>query len=227
MARLNQLALLLVCVTSALCDDAPTGTGMVQKSGQVKQKDGSVSRLTKLSDVDCHLEQDTTTDQDGAVSTIIIDYDKGKSVLLKSQAPDVCYVRDIPQDEMQAQEEHCEDGQTPLKPGSLREERVYREGGEVTQDVLSQDLAEPCKGRRLVALIEVTDKESDAASSAPDKRSCATTMRTECRNEPVGCGTHCVRYGWWWGANTCKEYKYQCEYGNRCDDIPTTVCTSR
>ncbi|KAK7474476.1 hypothetical protein BaRGS_00034298 [Batillaria attramentaria] len=96
-----------ICVAVSHGGTVAFGEGFVQTEAEEVHPDGTVVHLSKTSDVDCTFEQDTATLEDGYVSVILKDFTVGKSVLLDSKDPDVCYVRDIPKEEMAKHAKDC------------------------------------------------------------------------------------------------------------------------
>ncbi|KAK7474475.1 hypothetical protein BaRGS_00034297, partial [Batillaria attramentaria] len=212
-------SLIAVYMASAIAALPQLDEGVVKTESTVTKQDGSVVHITKLADVDCNMEQVTSKEADGSVSAVVTDYQKGKTVLLKSTAPDVCYVHDIPQDQKDLQGEYCVDGVTYIHRSKLHpKDRIYEEKGEASRDELSDDLAEPCQGRRLVALSEVTITQDETPRT--EKR--ITHVHTcpnghqACHFVPV-CHDVCVDHGWWWGQHHCHNYESRCENHQTCD----------
>ncbi|KAK7474465.1 hypothetical protein BaRGS_00034287 [Batillaria attramentaria] len=223
--------LLLACLSSSLA----TRRGhrpqkedvLVHKEGDVKQEDGSNAHLSKLSDVDCLFEQDTTTFADGSTSAVLKDYESGQSVVVFSKKPDVCYVRDISRREMARQAAQCRGGVVSEKPGSRAgQDRIYVEGGELTLADLSPVLAEACNDSSVLIYLKKAHPSLPSSSPAPTesslkdvaRRSCIITRKYVCGPVTFNCRDVCTKYGWWTGKNKCKRKERRCDKGEKCYD---------
>nr|KAG5690147.1 hypothetical protein BaRGS_013604 [Batillaria attramentaria] len=135
--------------------------GLVHNNAGVALPDGRSAQVSKTSDVDCEFQEDTTTFPDGSTSSILKDFELGKSALILSNQPDVCYIRELTQGQITSHAKRCRAGVVLVKPDMLPSgPKSYVEGGELTADDLSPELAEFCGDRRIVELVVVVTPPS-------------------------------------------------------------------
>nr|KAG5690158.1 hypothetical protein BaRGS_013615 [Batillaria attramentaria] len=132
----------------------------------------------------------------------------GKSVLLDSKDPDVCYVRDIPKEEMAKHAKDCAGDHAAQKDDATADVgKTYVDGKELVEADLSDRLAEACEGRRLVALVQIVTAVG-GTTCTPYK----------------DCEQVCVKEGWWFRSGQCKRYEKMCDQKESCSRTTTTTC---
>nr|KAG5690149.1 hypothetical protein BaRGS_013606 [Batillaria attramentaria] len=156
--------------------------------GDVKQEDGSNAHLSKLSDVDCLFEQDTTTFADGSTSAVLKDYESPGS----RAGQDRIYV---------------EGGELTLADLSP----VLAEACNDSSVLIYLKKAHP-------SLPSSSPAPTESSLKDVARRSCIITRKYVCGPVTFNCRDVCTKYGWWTGKNKCKRKERRCDKGEKCYD---------
>lgn len=183
--------------------------------GSAELVDGRSARVSLVADDDCDFLEDTTTLPDGSTSSVFKDYVAGKSALILSSEPDVCYIRQISEAEMRHHFERCAKGVEWVKPSEpVSGARKYSTGSDLSPSDVSAALAEFCRDRRIVQLLVSPAAEANHVQTR--KKRCIEEIVHVCQDVLCCCQEVCVKTGWLFRKNKCVREETKCSTTEKC-----------